>query len=57
LPLFASASTCGEIIELLTPFASSMRNMSEFNSVSSQNYDTSSAFADAVQRARQVSKF
>lgn len=29
--------------------------MSEFNSVNSQNYDTNSAFADAVQRARQVS--
>lgn len=28
--------------------------MSEFNSVNSQNYDTSSAFADAVQRARQI---
>ncbi|XP_054720897.1 far upstream element-binding protein 1-like isoform X2 [Uloborus diversus] len=28
--------------------------MSDFNSVSSQSYDTSSAFADAVQRARQI---
>ncbi|XP_042898307.1 far upstream element-binding protein 1 isoform X2 [Parasteatoda tepidariorum] len=28
--------------------------MSDFNSVSSQNYDTNSAFADAVQRARQI---
>ncbi|GIY18651.1 hypothetical protein CDAR_11762 [Caerostris darwini] len=28
--------------------------MSEFNSVSSNNYDASSAFADAVQRARQI---